>query len=391
MPQTHNDFNPVDVPLAGANLIEASAGTGKTYSIAILALRLILEKGLPVDEVLMVTFTRDAAAEMQLRVRSFIRQALQIASGNLEGADPQIQHIVERQQDRDLAINRLKNALIQFDQSSIFTIHGFCARVLSEYAFESGQLFNARTIEPVEMNELIADAFNQEWRDQVTTLEEFLLISFIQEGSLRDRIWGLVNAGIAGKKIYVGETQEDQSLNHLWNITLGEYRNHGASSEKIRNKLISILAAKILKRVEERLAFQKTRDAVVNFDDMIIRLHRVICNPEANGIEYAERLIKVLQNRYSAVFIDEFQDTDQLQFEIFHKVFRSPQAQSTHTLFFIGDPKQSIYAFRKADLQTYFRAGTLVDHIWRMNTNFRSTAGYIQAILACLSQSQERI
>ncbi|MFN5333648.1 MAG: UvrD-helicase domain-containing protein, partial [Bacteroidota bacterium] len=146
-PVIHDDFDAVEVPLQEINLIEASAGTGKTYSIAILALRLVLEKNIPIEKILMVTFTRDAAAEMEIRVRAFIRVALMYArTGKIE--DPTIKKIVDDFSDNEKAIERLQKALLSFDKASIFTIHGFCARILKEFSFECGQRFKAAAMEP---------------------------------------------------------------------------------------------------------------------------------------------------------------------------------------------------------------------------------------------------
>ena len=82
MPQhTNPNFNAEEVALAGSNLIEASAGTGKTYSIALLTLRLVIEKKIPIEKILMVTFTKAAVAELEIRVRAFIRIALKASRG----------------------------------------------------------------------------------------------------------------------------------------------------------------------------------------------------------------------------------------------------------------------------------------------------------------------
>ena len=135
-PREHQNFDPMTAPLVGANLIEASAGTGKTYSIAILALRLIIEENIPIDKILMVTFTRDAAAEMELRVRNFIREGLQIlkiisdGGENFEGLDSQIVEMLKANKDLQETQQRLKFALVQFDKAAIYTIHSFCSKYL---------------------------------------------------------------------------------------------------------------------------------------------------------------------------------------------------------------------------------------------------------------------
>lgn len=491
-PGVHDDFNAFSVPLKGSNLIEASAGTGKTYSIAVLALRLIMEEGIPVDKILMVTFTRDATAEMKLRVRQFIREALQACrefkkthqEQNFDGLDKSIVEKVRVFGDFEVAEKRLQDALLQFDKASIFTIHGFCARILGEHAFESGRLFHTKTLDPADYNEYIEDAFNQAWREEVTVMEENLLLKSYQSGFSRARVFSLVREAINGKKIYIGDNTSNQNtdqffqnlkqdllaleqpvdnlpdkkdeavqmekliLEHIsakreeWKIVAAQHRNTHVKnkipeilsttekeifdkfkkfekskyideflSEEFKNKvynlrekeaaietvenkiknfkedtdklvgsLVSVLAKRIHERVQKQLIQIKENQGQATYDDLITSFHRVICGDQPADNAISERLAKVLQHRYRAVFIDEFQDTDKFQFEIFHKLFGANRQNNQHILFYIGDPKQSIYAFRTADLETYFRAAELVENIWQMNKNYRSTADYIQAM-----------
>ena len=126
-PIIHNNFNPETVELAGSNLIEASAGTGKTYSIALLTLRLIIEKNIPIQKILMVTFTKAAVAELELRVRSFIRQGLK-ASRLEQIEDPTITRLVNNQiqiLSQEEVEKRLSTAQLFLDETSVLTIHSF--------------------------------------------------------------------------------------------------------------------------------------------------------------------------------------------------------------------------------------------------------------------------
>jgi ATP-dependent exoDNAse (exonuclease V) beta subunit len=130
----------------GLSCLEASAGTGKTYTISGLVLRLIAEQGLEIDEVLVVTFTRAATAELRDRIRRILVAAVHalqsVAPGPEEGGQHQaIEHLMNLAQDeetRRLMLQRLKRANEGFDEATITTIHGFCQRVLQRYAFESG-------------------------------------------------------------------------------------------------------------------------------------------------------------------------------------------------------------------------------------------------------------
>ena len=141
-------FDLMNCPLRGAHLIEAGAGTGKTYAIAGLYVRLVVERALPVKEILVVTFTLAATAEIKDRIRRKLRDALE-AFSNPGSDDPFLQSLVAAQPDpgaRRQARERLSAALRDFDESAIFTIHGFCGRMLYHHAFESGVLYDAKLV-----------------------------------------------------------------------------------------------------------------------------------------------------------------------------------------------------------------------------------------------------
>ena len=132
------------VALDGTVAIEASAGTGKTHTITRLYLRLVVEKALPVDRILVVTYTVAATAEL----RSRIRDLLASVAGGLAGRgleDELVATLVARV-GRELARRRVEDALRGFDQAAIFTIHGFCQRVLAEKAFESAMPFRSELL-----------------------------------------------------------------------------------------------------------------------------------------------------------------------------------------------------------------------------------------------------
>lgn len=132
-------------PLQGVSLIEASAGTGKTFTISGLYLRLLLERELTVRQILVVTFTNAATEELRDRIRRGIRTALQ---GFMQGHsdDPLVQHLLSVHPSRDIGCQQLRDALVCMDEAAIYTIHGFCQRLLQDHAFESGMLFEAEFI-----------------------------------------------------------------------------------------------------------------------------------------------------------------------------------------------------------------------------------------------------
>jgi exodeoxyribonuclease V beta subunit len=181
------NFNPIQTSLSqGINLIEASAGTGKTYAIAMLVLRFIVEQNLNIEQLLVVTFTKAATEELKDRIRARLAEAKRILlmTGSALGTATPIDSNVLAWLDsltleRELIKQRLETALLNIDQASIFTIHGFCQRVLTEHALESGQLFDvALTTEINTIKQYCTDDF---WRREVYTrsLREAALLTAI--------------------------------------------------------------------------------------------------------------------------------------------------------------------------------------------------------------------
>ncbi|HSO71231.1 MAG TPA: UvrD-helicase domain-containing protein, partial [Thermodesulfobacteriota bacterium] len=155
-------FDLLNSPLEGSNLIEAGAGTGKTYTLTGLFLRLILERRLPVNEILVVTFTVAATEELRDRIRRKIREALEACSAGTS-PDSFLQCLLHKVPDREEAAALLRAALLDFDEAAIFTIHGFCQRTLHESAFESGSLFDTE-LEPEQETGLIEEIVQDFWR-----------------------------------------------------------------------------------------------------------------------------------------------------------------------------------------------------------------------------------
>ncbi len=160
-------FDPITTELLkGVNLIEASAGTGKTYTIALLVLRFVVERDIAIQNMLLVTFTIAATEELKSRVRSKLTEARAALAGQINAGDASVAAWLETlSMEPDLIRRRLDLALLDIDQAGVFTIHGFCQRVLSEHALESGQLFNAEMLSDLtEIRQACADDF---WRRQI--------------------------------------------------------------------------------------------------------------------------------------------------------------------------------------------------------------------------------
>ena len=441
-----SSFNASIVNLHDRNLIEASAGTGKTYSIAILVLRLIIEKNFSVKEILMVTYTKAVVAELEERIRLFVKTAFAVAK-NDKVEDTTIQEIVTRNiktLGHDVLYTRLQEAVLSLDESSVLTIHSFCQNALSEFAFETDQLFDAEAIS--DMSEITLNEVNQFWRTYITTIEVDLL-SILLTSLKKGNFLIIINEVLGGKEFLTNlELIDDLLINHHKQTEVAEAletlndleitkkqeffdfinnnrdlliertstnKNAIASfmdaiddpeeflvvfQKKRTNKYVQSLYPELVLIFNEMqlftIEYSKLKDSavysiytlsipiitnaiqqfkqaqnIITFDDMITHLHQAVTT------KTNEPLYKALQQKYKAVFVDEFQDTDKLQYEIFDTVFKAPTV-----LFFIGDPKQSIYSFRKADIFTYFKAGKQVDHQYGMNINYRSSVNYIDAM-----------
>lgn len=441
-------FDAKHVLLQDSNLIEASAGTGKTYSIALLALRLVMEKNIPIQEILMVTFTKAAVAELESRVRLFIRLAYQFAEGQ-DIEDQKIKDLVlesDGSVTRTVVKQRLKNAVLFLDETAIHTIHGFCQRTLNEFAFETQQIFGSGASSESDLNALLDMAVNQFWRQEIVQLETKFL-ACIQDDFTRADLKTFAKNVLGGQlflseSVYPSdvlsvETQEklvaavegfDQEIEacmqaavdyvecHRAELTAQVLKNSFASKkfgdsmdqaekviqlvledkgktkyvQQIFEGLIEILdqmaepqeAKKMLlirqcnhmqqlalELIVKEVQEMKERQSFLSFDDMIHKLHHAVVGMKHVGLRDA------LRSKYKAVFIDEFQDTDKLQYEIFSHLF----LEAPSILFFIGDPKQSIYAWRKADINTYFNAKKTVKNVYGMNTNYRSSNAVIAA------------
>ena len=154
--------------LKGINLIEASAGTGKTYAIAMLVLRFVVEHDFKIEQLLVVTFTKAATEELKDRVRARLAEAKRALDGRVDRDNTDVQEWLESLELESSVIKqRLTTALLDLDRAGIFTIHGFCQRVLREHALESGQLFDAElTDDLAAIKQACADDF---WRRQIYT------------------------------------------------------------------------------------------------------------------------------------------------------------------------------------------------------------------------------
>jgi exodeoxyribonuclease V beta subunit len=473
-------FAPLDVPLDGLNLVEASAGTGKTYNITLLVARLVAERGLPLEEVLVVTFTEAATAQLReaLRTRLLrLRAALDPEGVPADGASPDDSDraLAERLAPRrDEARARVRAALRDFDRAAVHTIHGFCRRALVENAFDSGAPLGLEL--ETDGSALRADIARDLRAGLLWDANEYLAAALL--GSLLEpRARG--KSPIIDELVKFAAEQPDLALvggepvdpagrpdplpafetaRDLWRsagreavailqaaLATGDLKANYYSAAKIASvagildgffsaqrpqpkgsgdlayfaesrvatgtKKNAVIAGRtpshpffdaagalvaalselsrfleaevryawrlVFERARERIEDDKRRRRVQSFADLLLDLDRALGDGRRGP-----RLVAGLRRRYRAALIDEFQDTDRIQWRIFREIF----ARGETPLFLIGDPKQSIYAFRGGDVFTYLAAAREAgDRRHTLDVNWRSDPRVLAAVNALLA------
>ncbi|MEE9355285.1 MAG: exodeoxyribonuclease V subunit beta [Methylococcaceae bacterium] len=195
-------------PLSGINLIEASAGTGKTWTITSLYLRLLLESGMEVEHILVVTYTKAATAELKERIRSRLAEMLATLQG--QGKDKFCEQLSLNITDKPFAIRALIRAIHGFDQAAIYTIHGFCQRMLTDYTFESNVDYDQELV--VDEKELLTNIVDDFWRREWANAEPLVTSYFYSKGITPDDLTAELSALVARPYLnVVGGGQSDMS------------------------------------------------------------------------------------------------------------------------------------------------------------------------------------
>ncbi|MGH8053535.1 MAG: exodeoxyribonuclease V subunit beta [Stenotrophomonas sp.] len=461
----------LDLPLDGLRLIEASAGTGKTFTLATLFTRLVVEQGLRMGQILAVTFTDAATQELRKRIRERLDLAARLVGVEPDAADsPEtalthriLQRHLQQGGETDVQLGRrLRVAAEETDLAAIFTIHGFCTRVLGEYALESGHTFAAPEL-LANTRELHAELAADLWRlhsgqgrnldallglwktpdvlakDLPALASDLPLLPSPPETVLEDtrpfrdaaaqrlaagigehgdtylqQLRGALEAGVINKSSYKSEWIEplfqqlqqwsrhpdptaelDERLERLTLEALTAKTNKGKTTpQSPLQPLIAdfmqastqvtqwqrqqsiLLLHQLRGEVRQRLAQLKQQRRVQTYDDLIDNV--------ANALqgEHGALLAERLRAQYRFALVDEFQDTDPRQWDIFRRVFAPADAEAAAALFLIGDPKQAIYGFRGGDVHTYLQAKALADAAPALDRNFRSRPGVLRAIQA---------
>ncbi|MFO1349266.1 MAG: exodeoxyribonuclease V subunit beta [Gammaproteobacteria bacterium] len=461
-------FAPLDLfaaPLSGMSLIEASAGTGKTYTITGLYLRLILEAERRVDQILVVTFTNAATEELKARIRqrlADVRAALQ--SGH--PPDPFCAQLLERIADRERALRRVGNAVRGFDEAAIFTIHGFCRRVLAERAFASRMPFETEVLADTRdlLLEITEDFWRRTFHDASPLLVDYLLSSkhnapskLLQQihphlGKPYLKVTGVADPAqlAAVEAVYTDAFRgvrerwpmereavsdillNDPGLNRQkynpksipnWIEQLNTYLDLPLPAPQLPEKFAQFSAATIAKSLRQNsqpprhpffdacdalaaahaalvaqyevgfkalrarllefcnqeLAARKWRERVQSYDDFLTNLQRALAGERGQG------LAQMLRKRFPAALIDEFQDTDPIQYDILRRIY----AESNLPVFIVGDPKQAIYSFRGADIFAYLGAQADAARGFTLLDNWRSEPALIDAVNTLFAHSRQ--
>ncbi len=335
------------IPLGeGATIIEASAGTGKTFTIAALVTRLVAEEGIPLESVLVVTFTRAATAELKDRIRRRMVSTLRLLRGDRGeiAVDDHMKVLLQAAGDRKARYaDRLDEAITHFDQAQIFTIHGFTGRLLTKLGFRSRIPDDA---EPGEIDGVI----------------------------LRRTAADLVVRHYGGTR----------SSHPEGTVRLGELIDIGKTVVATPDARLVPAPTNVDGHVKRRVDLARELDVMVanrlqawgrvTYDGTLLEARDTLVDQRVG-----EAARELLRRRYSIALIDEAQDTDPIQWQILRAVFDRSR------LVVIGDPKQSIYAFRGADIESYLSAVDRAATQRTLETNWRSDGPLVAALDTVLS------
>jgi exodeoxyribonuclease V beta subunit len=341
------DFDVCGPLPSGVTVLEASAGTGKTYTIAALAARYVAE-GTPLERLLLITFTRMATGELRDRVRERLVVCEQELSRILAGApdpaaDPVITLLadgtaseIERRRDH------LARAVADFDAATIATTHGFCQEVLAELG-TVGDL-DRETVFVEDVSDLLEQA-----------LDDLYVRRFRRDIARFTRAEALKIARAA-----------------VFNPTAAlEPRDEPAEST-------AAMRYRLACRARDELEQRKRRLAVMTYDDLLTRLNQILSGPNAQAAR------RRLSSRFEVVLVDEFQDTDPIQWQILDRAFGSEGV----TLVLVADPKQAIYAFRGADVYAYLEAAKIAHSRATLRENRRADETLIDAYDALFADAR---
>jgi exodeoxyribonuclease V beta subunit len=337
-------------------LLEASAGTGKTFTIAALTARYVAERGVPVERLLVITFTRMATGELRERVRERLVSAHDglddVLNGRPSPDDDVIRLLADVERpELEVRRERLAGAIADFDAATIETTHGFCLQVL----------YGLGTAGDIDREVTLVD----DVRDLVDeVVDDLYLRKFLRRAN---------DSGFtrAAAKTIAAKVLDDPDAIVLPPPSEGDE--------------LPVIRSRFAYAVRQEMDRRKRARKLLTYDDVLIRLRDTLQDPIRGPVARAR-----LRGRYDVVLVDEFQDTDPVQWEIMHRAFGDAVelGDSTVALVLIGDSKQAIYAFRGADVHAYLGAKELVHDEWTLGVNWRSDAGLLGAFDALFGEAQ---
>ncbi|MEO8815312.1 MAG: exodeoxyribonuclease V subunit beta [Mycobacterium sp.] len=324
-------------------LLQASAGTGKTFTLAGLVTRYLADGQASLDQLLLITFGRLASRELRERSRAQIADAIAVLSGRREPTNDLEVYLLAADPDlRTERYDRLREALAGFDAATIVTIHQFCSLVLKSLGV-AGDI------------------------DETLTLTE----------SLTDLIGEIVD------DIYLahfGNDEHEPAFSRKDALSLAtavvgdpaaQLRPAGADPASADGARLRF-ARQVLAELERR----KQRLGILDYNDLLTLLAKEL---QRNDSDAADRM----RRRWQIVMVDEFQDTDTVQWQVISRAFSGHS-----TLVLIGDPKQAIYGFRGGDIYTYLAAARAADDQRTLGTNWRSDRVLVDSLQTVLGGAE---
>lgn len=346
------EFDAATTPIEGHMLLEASAGTGKTYSLMRVLLRLLVEKGIELDRILVVTFTNAATDELSSRLRSNLTELIEQIRLKKNGSfNDLLDSWEEKKYCSAEILEKLQTALNKIDDAAIFTIHGFCQRILQDFVFSSKGNYDFEIGDDSDAKDKALTTFLR------TNLPKAYPTCSTEQLSLaRDIPWADILSTATGLSRTKPLTQQMKLM-----------KDSEHEPEEETNQFFNTFIDQATTLYEKN----KKDKRLFTFDDLLIEAEeRIVKDPE---------FTKAIQNLYGAALIDEFQDTDPIQYSIFKHLFLD-DPEGSKPVIFVGDPKQSIYRFRNASLETYLLAKNEINNLYQLVKNYRSTPGIIAGV-----------
>ncbi|MGB8391311.1 exodeoxyribonuclease V subunit beta, partial [Mycobacterium sp.] len=333
-----NLLGPLPIP-GSTTVLEASAGTGKTFALAGLVTRYLAETRITLDEMLLITFNRAASRELRERVRDQISQAVSVLEGSAAADCDLVAHLAHGSDDeRTTRRARLRDALANFDAATIATTHEFCGSVLKSLGVAGDTAAGVRLEENLEdlVTEIVDDLYLADFGSQ----DQDPPLSYRQALDLARAVVGDPCA-----ELHPIDSDPDSE-----------------AGARLR------FANEVLAELEQR----KRRLRILSYDDLLTRLAKALAPEDSSARDRMRR-------RWRIVLVDEFQDTDPIQWQVLECAF---SGQST--LILIGDPKQAIYGFRGGDIHTYLKAARTADTRYTLSVNWRSDKVLVDSLQTVL-------